>query len=67
MVARAPGLAHLSMNDLGRSSGQHLHQHIVPEFDVDLAHSACEAFLVDASNLIQQKVLGTDLFLGGRD
>jgi hypothetical protein len=28
-------------------SGQHLHQHIVPEFGVDLAHSACEAFLID--------------------
>jgi len=54
MVARAPGLAHLSMNDLGHSSAQHLHQQIVPEFDVDLAHSACEAILVDASNLIQQ-------------
>ncbi len=32
-------------------SGQHLRQHIVPEFDVDLAHSDCAAFIVDTSRI----------------
>jgi len=33
-------------------SGQHLRRHMVPEFDVDLAHLACAGFIVDTSELL---------------